>query len=437
MIFPTTLSAASASRAYASGLAKSACAPSWRPSIQPSRQSTPGCPAAAAAAAATGAPAAAIAGEAATTAANDLRASDRPQATEATTATDQVETSSQTKMVAYRCPTCRELVSSMDAALAHCPSSVPSEVVDALTEGKAQSKAHVESSPTEAPADVDQAPPLPEGEPIAYDEHGRPWLVRWTDEETGAARTVVRNEDGSQRSFGESTVSSLLSSETDEAAKWADALSKDLSKRELRGLSHELGQRLLQTSQLYQQRHSELEQVAAQLDFQFFGIDSASASSKDLDNAYRQIARKMHPDKNGGTDQAKERFQKMKERYERLKKRMGGTSQEDTTGQAADDDIAESRNDSAEDGGHSGQEDCGDSPGDEDEEQQQKGDSDKSEKSEGDAASEDSKPYDINDKDSIVRMVSKYAHQLKDMQEKFDVLVKELERVRPHVQLSS
>jgi len=301
---------------------------------------------------------------------------------------------------------------------------------DAATEGKA----NVDTGPTEALADIEQVPPLPEGEPIAFDEHGRPWLVRWTDEESGAARTVVRNEDGSQRSFGESTISSLLSTETDEAAKWAEALSKDLSTRELRGLSHELGQRLLHTSQLYQQRHSELEQVAAQLDFQFFGIDGASASSKDLDNAYRQIARKMHPDKNGGTDQAKERFQTMKQRYERLKKRMRGSSEEDTTGQAADDDTAESRGDSAEDGGRSGSEDGGDSPGNEDEEQQQKGES---EKSEGDAASEDSKPYDVNDKDSIVRMVSKYASQLKDMQEKFDVLIKELERVRPHVQQSS
>jgi len=315
----------------------------------------------------------------------------------------------------------------MDAALSHCPSSVPSELADAKTEGKAQ----VGTSPAQASADIEQVPPLPEGEPIAFDEHGRPWLVRWTDEESGAARTVVRNEDGSQRSFGESTVSSLLSSETDEAAKWAEALSKDLSVRELRGLSHELGQRLLQTSQLYQKRHSELEQVAAKLDFQFFGIDGASASSKDLDNAYRKIARKMHPDKNGGTDQAKETFQKMKEKYERLKKRMGGPSQEGTTGQAADDDAVESRGESADDGGRSGQEDGGDSRGDGDEEQQQGGES---EKSEGDAASEDSKPYDVNDKDSIARMVSKYASQLKDMQEKFDVLVKELERVRPHVQ---
>merc|ERR1740123_2621178 len=113
---------------------------------------------------------------------------------------------------------------------------------------------------------------------------------------------------------------------------------------------------------------------------------------------------------------------------------MVGTSQEDTTGQASDDDAAEKRGESAEDGGRSGQEDGGDSPADGDEEQQQKGES---EKSEGDAASEDSKPYDVNDKDSIARMVSKYASQLKDMQEKFDALMKELERVRPHVQQTS
>lgn len=37
---------------------------------------------------------------------------------------------------------------------------------------------------------------------------------------------------------------------------------------------------------------------------------------------YRKLAKKMHPDKNGGTESAKNRFQAMKERYEALKKKI-------------------------------------------------------------------------------------------------------------------
>ena len=48
---------------------------------------------------------------------------------------------------------------------------------------------------------------------------------------------------------------------------------------------------------------------------------SASPTESEFDNSYRKLALRLHPDKNGGTEQAKKRFQHMKERYETLKKR--------------------------------------------------------------------------------------------------------------------
>merc|ERR1719356_1620277 len=56
------------------------------------------------------------------------------------------------------------------------------------------------------------------------------------------------------------------------------------------------------------------------LNYIYFGL-TADASDKDLDNAYRKLAKKMHPDKNGGTEEAKKRFQQMKERYEAIKRK--------------------------------------------------------------------------------------------------------------------
>merc|ERR1712061_338345 len=54
----------------------------------------------------------------------------------------------------------------------------------------------------------------------------------------------------------------------------------------------------------------------------FFGL-AEDCSEKELDNAYRKFARSMHPDKNGGTEEAKEKFQQMKERYGSLKSKRG------------------------------------------------------------------------------------------------------------------
>eukprot|EP00438_Fugacium_kawagutii_P002789 Skav203199 [mRNA] locus=scaffold2115:216931:232192:+ [translate_table: standard] len=88
-------------------------------------------------------------------------------------------------------------------------------------------------------------------EPIAFDEQGRPIIIRSVDE-SGQTRHLVCNEDGKVHTFGERTVDSLLGSEEDLARKWVEGLSH----RDMRGLVHELGQRLLRSSQLYQQQQA-------------------------------------------------------------------------------------------------------------------------------------------------------------------------------------
>lgn len=154
------------------------------------------------------------------------------------------------------------------------------------------------------------------GEPIAFDERGVPIIVRSV--ELGQSRHYVLNEDGEWHTFGDRTVDSLMKSGEDSAREWLGALSH----RDVRGLVHELGQRLLKSSQLYQKQQGVLELMRDMADYAFFGLTS-HCSERELDNAYRKMAKKMHPDKNGGTDMAKKRFQHMKERYESLKARRG------------------------------------------------------------------------------------------------------------------
>merc|ERR1719253_2067079 len=90
----------------------------------------------------------------------------------------------------------------------------------------------------------------------------------------------------------------------------------------MRGLVHEMGQRLLESSQIYQVRLNQWEQLSEKSNLAFFGL-SDGCTDRELDVAYRQLSKKMHPDKNGGTEESKERFQDMKKRYEELKKKRG------------------------------------------------------------------------------------------------------------------
>jgi len=143
---------------------------------------------------------------------------------------------------------------------------------------------------------------------VACDDMGRPTIVRH------AERTIVFNEDGSQRIFTEELVVSIADSTEDEIASRI----YEMTLLHLRGLVHELSYRVCEGSSVYHRRREELDQMYQTKSFLYFGLPE-NATEKDLETVYRRFARAMHPDKNGGTDDAKERFQNMKQRYEDLK----------------------------------------------------------------------------------------------------------------------
>lgn len=157
------------------------------------------------------------------------------------------------------------------------------------------------------------APAMLIGEAIAYNNRGEPVITRTTGE-SGNAATVVINEDGTQSTFGKNTLSSLMSSDEGDAQAWIHALTT----LEVRGLVHEIGQVLLSTSAIYQFHLNRLKDLSETQNYAYFGLRE-DATDKEIDMAYRKLAKQMHPDKNGGTPEAKERFQQMKERYEALK----------------------------------------------------------------------------------------------------------------------
>jgi molecular chaperone DnaJ len=281
------------------------------------------------------------------------------------------------------------------------------------------------------------------------------------------------NDDGSTRVFGENTVASLTSSNASDAARWAGCLTN----HQLRGLVHEVGQRLLEGSQLYHARLAQLERIGEDANYRFFGLQ-AGASEKDLDNAYRRLARQWHPDKNGGTEEAKRRFQNMKERYEALKKRReeapaaqgdgGGRPRRGQSKERQEDDDESPQNDQEneeEDDDHQSAKSSGGDPeakeegsgdagarlsikdgdkpspprkdrcreksavdSDDEDECEDHGRGKKQE--EDDEAKTTSIEYDPSDKDSMVKTVSRMVKQLKNIEIQMKVLVKELSRAQ-------
>jgi len=219
-------------------------------------------------------------------------------------------------ILGYCCPACGDRLPSLQEAVDHCRSTKTDEPQSVDDDSAAEPPV----SPGRAPVQV----MLP-GQPIAYNNHGQPIIARQVDPETGVGRTMVLNEDGSCDVFGQNTVASLLSSTEDEATQWIGGFSNF----QLRGLVHEIGQRLVQSSHVYQMRLNQWNEISERANLAYFGL-SQDASDKDLDTAYRQMAKRMHPDKNGGTEEAKERFQDMKKRYEALKEKREKKDPADT-----------------------------------------------------------------------------------------------------------
>jgi predicted RNA-binding Zn-ribbon protein involved in translation (DUF1610 family) len=258
-----------------------------------------------------------------------------------------------TRILGYCCPKCGQgELATLQEAVQHCrkpEESVPIVresfeddgaagfgVNEALPSAGLPCSAVPCASLPEARAPVMAALP---GEPVAYNDYGQPVIARQVGED--GSRTMVLNDDGSFDVFGKQTIASLMSSSESEADAWVQVLND----YQLRGLVHEMGQRLLESSQVYQARLSQWESIGEKANLAFFGL-SAGATDRELDVAYRQLSKKMHPDKNGGTEESKQRFQDMKTRYEALKKKR---SENDEQGNNKQDEEQNAKGDDEED----------------------------------------------------------------------------------------
>lgn len=153
---------------------------------------------------------------------------------------------------------------------------------------------------------------------VEVDAEGKPVIVRQQDDSApGGVRTIITQEDGSCSAFGEAIVSSLLAQGQTKVMAWISSMDA----RNLRGLVNELSERFFEIQRRLCDCKAELEEKRRLRGLCMFNLDG-DCTEKDLDVAYRRLARTMHPDKNGGTEEAKEQFQTMRASYEELKEQF-------------------------------------------------------------------------------------------------------------------
>lgn len=210
----------------------------------------------------------------------------------------------------YKCPHCSFLSASLQDALAHCDGK---EAKRSTTSGADDGVPAKEAATVIGAMDSTVLESV-----LVRNELGEPVLVIRKNFATGRQTTVVKNPDGSEKAFGQSTVESLVANTEDTTLSWL----KSLSVTELKGLLNEVNNHVAEGSRLYHQTKSEVDQMSLKANYSYFGL-TEDASEKELDNAYRQLAKRMHPDKNGGTAEANVKFQRMKEQYEALKQQRG------------------------------------------------------------------------------------------------------------------
>mmetsp|Transcript_43184 Transcript_43184/g.101524 ORF Transcript_43184/g.101524 Transcript_43184/m.101524 type:complete len:713 (-) Transcript_43184:54-2192(-) len=205
-------------------------------------------------------------------------------------------------VVKHLCPTCNAEFESLN------------EVRDHWLSEHAQSQASAEGD--DAVKVVSSGESKDAVQLISCDDSGRAKVLRQMDDD-GSKYTVVMNDDGTKEVYTESVVTSMACKEEDDVTQWMN----DMTDLQLRGFVHEATERVVEGSQKYHARREELQKLGDKLNFAYFGLDT-DATEKQLEVKYRQLAKRMHPDKNGGTDSAKEKFQNMKRRYEQLRERI-------------------------------------------------------------------------------------------------------------------
>lgn len=134
------------------------------------------------------------------------------------------------------------------------------------------------------------------------------YLVEKAD---GQKAVVVERSDGKRWRFEQRHVDFELQCDAESLSTWLDTVTTQQMPGLLTLLAGEVTERGGQLKEAEKDRDA----LRGIEDYDFFGLDGASCSDKDIERAYRKKSTQLHPDK-GGNEQS---FNAMREKYEQLK----------------------------------------------------------------------------------------------------------------------
>lgn len=134
------------------------------------------------------------------------------------------------------------------------------------------------------------------------------YLVEKAD---GQKAVVVERSDGKRWRFEQRHIDFELQCDAESLSTWLDTVTTQQMPGLLTLLAGEVTERGGQLKEAEKDRDA----LRGVEDYEFFGLDGASCSDKDVERAYRKKSTQLHPDK-GGNEQS---FNAMREKYEQLK----------------------------------------------------------------------------------------------------------------------
>lgn len=134
------------------------------------------------------------------------------------------------------------------------------------------------------------------------------YLVEKAD---GQKAVVVERIDGKRWRFEQKHIDFELHCDAESLSSWLESITT----QQMPGLLTLLAGEVTERGALLKDAEKERDAVRGIEDYDFFGLDGASCTDKDIERAYRKKSTQLHPDK-GGDEKS---FNTMREKYEQLK----------------------------------------------------------------------------------------------------------------------
>jgi len=148
------------------------------------------------------------------------------------------------------------------------------------------------------------------------------FMVELANGEKGVV--VERGSDGKRWRFNRKSIEFELAADAEMLNTWLDGIKDEQMPGLLTLLADEVGDR----GALLKAVEKDRDALRGEEDYDFFGLDGAECTDRDVERAYRKKSMQLHPDKGGDEKQ----FDEMRKKYEQIVKLRGEEKRKEGSG---------------------------------------------------------------------------------------------------------